>query len=136
LTDAIFAALADSNDTAAVTLFVQPLHESPVLRRWLKTVFLEPRTRARLAGYLTGKVHPPPHATRGHHLLAWLANSSHAFDADVAALAGKRPTAATTPYGGLTRIQVIELIRRYQAGGAGVLGGIELASFLLAHVWR
>lgn len=132
----IFSALADTNDNAVVELFIQLLRESPGLRRWLCSAFLDANTRSRLADYIGGKTHPPRHASHGKRLLAWLAQSSHAFDSDTAALVRKHSLPTKTSYGGLTRSQVIELIRRYQAGGAGASGGIELASFLLTHAWR
>lgn len=136
LDDAIFSALADYNDTAAVALFVTLLRESPGLRRWLGSAFLEPRTRSRLASYLARKTHPPRHATRGRHLLAWLAQTDSALEIDTTSLARYHAETNAALYGGITRAEVIQLIRRYQAGGAGASGGIALAPFLLAHAWR
>ena len=136
LDDAIFSALADSNDTAAVALFMALLRESSGLRRWLGTAFLDPRTRSRLASYLSEKTHPPRHAVRGRHLLAWLAQTDTALATDTALLARAHADTNSASYGGITRAEVIQLIRRYQAGGAGASGGIALAPFLLAHAWR
>ncbi|OAM91859.1 hypothetical protein OH491_07345 [Termitidicoccus mucosus] len=131
--DAILSLSADSNDSACVALFMQLLRESPGLRRWLATAFLEPRTRSRLARYLRDKERPPRHASQRRHLLAWLAHSSHAFETDIARLAHARMPVSAAPYGGLTRGQVAGLIRRCQSGGEG---DVALASFLLARAWR
>ncbi|OAM89037.1 hypothetical protein OH491_12295 [Termitidicoccus mucosus] len=130
--DAILSLSADSNDSACVALFMQLLRESPGLRYWLATVFLEPRTRARLARYLRDKERPPGHASQGRNLLAWLAHANTALETDAARLAHARAPASAAPYGGLTRGQVAGLIRRCQSGGEG---DVALASFLLARAW-
>ncbi|MDF9832331.1 hypothetical protein M2103_000541 [Ereboglobus sp. PH5-5] len=130
LSDELFALLGDTHETAAVTLFLQLLRESPMLRNWLGTAFLEPHTRSRLAAYLRGEEH---HASRGNHLLAWLAHASDARESFTAALARDHKSASVSTYGGLTRAQVVRLIRRYQSGGAN---GINLLPFLLIHAWR
>ena len=133
LADAILSLSADSKDSAGVMLFMQLLRESPGLRNWLGSAFLEPRTRARLACCLRGKEHPPGRASRGRHFLAWLAHADTALEADTTVLACNHMPESATAYGGLTRAQVVQLIRRYQSGGAG---NITLAPFLLAHAWR
>ncbi|AWI09542.1 hypothetical protein [Ereboglobus luteus] len=130
LSDELFALLGDTRETAAVTLFLQLLRESPCLRNWLGTAFLEPRTRSRLAAYLRGEEH---HASRGSHLLAWFAHTSDARESFTATLACDHRPASVSTYGGLTRAQVVRLVRRYQSGGAS---GINLLPFLLIHAWR
>ncbi|MDF9828529.1 hypothetical protein M2447_002653 [Ereboglobus sp. PH5-10] len=134
LDDDLFATIANGNDAACVTLFIQLLRESPNLRHWLFSAFLNPDTRSRLSRHLSGKAHPPRHSTQGRHLLAWFANTDIALASDASLLSQKHT--ASKPYGGLTRAEVVELIRRYQAGGANTSGGIELAPFLLVHAWR
>ncbi|OAM89985.1 hypothetical protein OH491_16780 [Termitidicoccus mucosus] len=133
--DAILSLSADSNDSACVALFMQLLRESPGLHRWLATAFLDPRTRTRLVRYLRDKERPPGHAVRGRQLLAWLAHANAALEIDTAALARTHALApvSASPHGGLTRAQMIHLIRRYQADGAG---NIALVPFLIAHAWR
>ncbi|AWI08313.1 hypothetical protein [Ereboglobus luteus] len=130
LSDELFALLGDTHETAAVTIFLQLLRESPCLRNWLGTAFLEPHTRSRLAAYLRGEER---HAGRGRHLLAWFAHASDARESFMAALARDHRPASISTYGGLTRAQVVRLIRRYQSGGAN---GTNLLPFLLIHAWR
>ena len=130
LSDELFALLGDTHETAAVMLFLQLLRESPSLRNWLGTAFLEPRTRSRLAAYLRGEKH---HADRGSHLLAWFAHTSDARESFTATLARDYAPTSVLSYGGLTRAQVVRLVRRYQSGGAN---GINLLPFMLAHAWR
>ncbi|AWI09643.1 hypothetical protein M2447_002195 [Ereboglobus sp. PH5-10] len=134
LDDALFATIANGSDAACVTLFIQLLRESPNLRHWLFSAFLNPDTRSRLSRHLSGKTHPPRHSAHGRHLLSWLANTDKALARDAVLLSQNHTTSA--PYGGLTHAQVINLIRRYQAGGTKASGGIELSAFLLAHAWR
>lgn len=130
LSDELFALLGDTHETATATLFLQLLRESPGLRNWLGTAFLEPRTRSRLTAYLRGEEH---HASRGHYLLAWFAHASDARESFTVALARDHKPASVSSYGGLTRAQVVRLVRRYQSGGAD---GINLLPFMLIHAWR
>ncbi|MDF9827047.1 hypothetical protein M2447_001136 [Ereboglobus sp. PH5-10] len=130
LSDELFALLGDTHETAAVTLFLQLLRESPSLRNWLGTAFLEPHTRSRLTAYLRGEEH---HASRGRYLLAWFARASDARELFTATLARDHKPASVSTYGGLTRAQVVRLVRRYQSGGAN---GVNLLPFLLVHAWR
>lgn len=125
--------LADSNNAACIALFMDLLRESSGLRRWLNTAFLDAKTRARLARYLVGNEHPPRHGSRGQKLLAWLSDTGHALDAEAKSLTPCFASIAPSSYGGLTRPQIVQLIRRYQSGGAG---NIKLPAFLLAHAWK
>lgn len=143
LTDDLFSLLAESRESASARLFVRLLKHSPELHHWLKTAFLDTRTRERLDVYLAGSIKPPENT---RNFLSWLAHSDELLIEEQAILKstldggrgrigarsrakfGKR--AGTGIYGGLTRAQVAQLIRKHQAGN------IHLAPFLLTHAWR
>jgi hypothetical protein len=130
ITDELFVLLGDTQETATVTLFLQLLRESPSLRQWLRTSYFHPQARRRLNACLDNTIDIPSHARTGRQILGWLADADEPRLREVAHLQSRVGSVESRLHGGLTRAQVVQLIRRYQAGS------IDLAPFLLAFAWR
>jgi hypothetical protein len=129
LADDLFSLLAEFRENASARLFLRLLKHAPELRYWLDTAFLDTRVRARLDACLAGREKPPANT---RNLLSWLAYSEKPHIEEQARLRKTHVGGKTDAliYGGLTRAEVVRLIRKHQAGS------IHLAPFLLVHAWR
>jgi hypothetical protein len=129
LSDAIFTALSDTQEAAAVALFFSLLRHTPGLRQWLRIVYSDSAIRTNVESYIAGKLKPPPHRA-GHNLLAWLASPDPLILDEIDQHKNDTMNKYARRYGGLTRSQVILYIRKYQAGK------IDMGAFLTATAWR
>ncbi len=128
LTEEIFAILSTGDDVAGVEQFMTLLRHVPGLRQWYRSVTLDPMARQKLDAYLDGKMTPTINVSSGRPLLRWIAGAKDNARHDIEKL--KQANFAPLTYGGLSRGQVIALIRKYQAGT------IDCASFLVLHALR
>ena len=128
LTNDIFTALCETEESAGIGCFISLLRSTPTLRHWLRLAVTKPRVFERFEALVEQKLIPPEHAQSGRRLLAWLTHAE-TLRGETAFL---RTEAVNTPptYGGLTSHQVVALIRIYQSGN------MNTSAFLLAHAWR
>lgn len=125
LTDKISATLSDADGRAAVGQFMALLRRAPGLRQWLRVVTLDVMSRQKFNAFLEGRITPPPNLCAGRRLLGWLAGMPGHADYDIEKL--KRQSIAPPIYGGLSRADIITLVRQYQAGT------IDCGAFLVWH---
>jgi hypothetical protein len=118
----LFRRLASETDeSAAVGLFVELCRNSPALRHWLWEDFArDPQKREHFARLLKGRTNP---AAR----FADLSGESSAWREETRRLRAQLPR---RPYGGRTFAEVKELLIRHQAGKT------DAAAFLFALEWQ
>ncbi|MEO6874910.1 MAG: hypothetical protein ABI222_08815 [Opitutaceae bacterium] len=123
------ALCAKPDDNAAVSAFLEALKHSRYLRHWLWLHFAGSESvRERLAEYLKGAEKP---RCSGKKLLAQLASEDTSSASSRAPLIHfQREGFVGRPYGGLSRLEVWQLIRFYQAGR------IDLGAFLTVYGWQ
>jgi hypothetical protein len=128
LTEKIFTTLSDPDDRASVDQFMALLRRVPGLRQWFRAVTLDTMARQKLDAFLDGKLTPPLNLSNGRRLLRWLAGMTGDARYEIEKLKwhGINPVI----YGGLSRVEIVALIRRYQAGT------IDCATFLVMHSLR
>jgi hypothetical protein len=115
--------LTENDATATAALFRELCLTSPALQHWLWNDFAgEAHVRETFKQALKDQ-------SAGRQWDSALAGQSEAWLVEQRRLRESMPEAVT--YGGLTRIQVEQLIRYYQAAGS-----VDLGAFLLAQHWR
>jgi hypothetical protein len=124
----IIGLLTSDDDAAAVATFFEVCRSSPVFRGWLWQEFASSEsTRTELARILDA----PGTATAPLSILAALAGEAKGYARERSRLKKNfGAIAIESRFGGLSRLEVEKLIRRYQAGN------IDGGAFLLAHSWR
>ena len=119
--DALFRQLAaETNESAAVGLFLDLCRSSPALRHWLWEDFArDPSKRAHFARVLKSAAAPVRFAD--------LAGENNAWQEEAQRLRAKLPR---RPYGSLTFDELKELVMHYQAGKT------HIGAFLFALEWQ
>jgi len=122
VTNPIWQLLTENKETATAALFRELCVTSPNLRHWLWNDFArEDDVRTSFKQALKDPV-------AGHKWDRAFAGQSEAWLVEQRRL--RESMAETVTYGGLSRIEVEQLIRYYQAAGR-----VDLGAFLLAQYW-
>jgi hypothetical protein len=121
--DSLLRQLAENNDeSATVAMLTELCRESSELRHWLWEDFgRDAKVRTKFAEIVDSAASPPIGA------FIELTNDAGPWQKERDNL---RKQISSAHYGGLKRSEIMQLIRRYQAGT------VDLGVFLLAHDWR
>lgn len=108
------------DDAAELLLFIDLCRRSLRLRAWLFGRFAaEPSTQAGFRAFLNDPAGPEPDRPLWPRVLA-----------DAVRPCPQRPAPGTGPYGGLTELELLALIKGYQAGLQ------DVSTFALVRFWR
>ena len=119
----IWQQLTDNEETATASLFRELCRASPALRHWLWNDFA---SDANIRATFKQALKDP---SAGRRWDTAFSGQSEAWFLEQRRLRKLMPEAVT--YGGLTRMEVEQLIRHYQAAGT-----VDPGAFLLAQHWR